>query len=88
MKEFPLEAVGRKHDVPKDVAEIRDALWQICTRETHKPGKLDLPFAEFTFRPRNPSDPVFRARDFKGSRRREGETKDTGPGKSGVDLLD
>jgi hypothetical protein len=85
IKEFPLEAVGRKHEMPKNVAEIRDALWQIFSAEADKPEKLSLPFGEFTFRPRNASDPVFRYRDFEGSRRREGEG--IGPGKGGLDLL-
>jgi hypothetical protein len=66
MSQFRIEAVGRKHPVPKMASkeEVDDKLkwlWWYCWGQDKEDW---TPAGEFNFRERDPSDPVFRVRDF------------------------
>jgi hypothetical protein len=80
MSQFRIEAVGRKHPVSKMASkeEVDDKLkwlWWYCWGQ----DKDDwTPAGEFSFRKRDPSDPVFRVGDFEQGRE---------DGVGGLDLL-
>jgi hypothetical protein len=85
---FPLEVVGGEHVMPstEEVEKIRNKLWRICAARTvQKRWDIGIPFGEFTYRPRNVSDPKFRTEDFEG--RKKGMYDEEAPGPCGLDLL-
>jgi hypothetical protein len=69
MSELGIEAVGGKRPMPKlpsqkEVEGKLKCLWTICWNTDPD----WTPSGEFTFRKRDPSDPVFRVRDFERGR--------------------